>query len=568
MKHLKIGQKMLVLIITAVLFLLMIGGTSYFFLNQTAEKSKEIYENKLVSIQNIGQIRTNNRAITAYTLELMITTDSNMNQELRQKTESLIDENNKLMEDYLNASKSDPKELELAEPFVEEFKTFSEKAIDAQILAGQNKNKEAYEQYLAEVEPARAKMTELGTQLSNYNRDTAAVLNKENQESAQKANAIILIASLLSILLFAGLAILISRMITHPIRAIQELMSQAQKGDLTVAGTYASRDELGQLTASFNDMTNGLRDVIRQVAETAEQVAASSEELNANSEETTRATELIANTMEEMASGSDSQLRQVSDTTATMNELADGVQQIARNAHSVSETAAGAIERATAGNTSIRQAVNQMGSINTTFDGLSGVIQGLGRRSNEIGQIIDSITAIAAQTNLLALNAAIEAARAGEQGRGFAVVADEVRKLAEESAQSASQISELISAIQAETAQAVEAMKSATAEVQGGIDVVHNAGGSFADITSAIGDVTGQIQEVSAAVQQMAAGTEQVVASMDQIHSISEKAAASTENVSAASEEQMASMEEIAASARSLAVMATHLQEMTRRFTV
>lgn len=559
---------MMVLITAAVLFLLILGTASYSFLNQAAARSTEVYENKLISIQNIGQIRTNNRAITAYTLELMVTTDPAMNQELREKTEEMIDENNQLMEDYLKASKADPKETEMAEPFVEEFKSFSEEAINVQILAVQNKNMEVYAQYMERVEPSRQTMTELGTSLSNYNRDTAKLLNDENQASVRQAKTMIFIISILSILLFIALGTLISRMIAKPIRTIQGLMGQAQAGDLTATGTYTSRDELGQLTTSFNEMTGGLRDVIRQVAETAEQVAASSEELNANSEETTRATELIANTMEEMASGSEHQLRQVSDTTTTMNELADGVQQIAHNAQSVSETAADAIEKAASGNDSIRQAVDQMGSINTTFDGLSGVIQGLGRRSNEIGQIIDSITAIAAQTNLLALNAAIEAARAGEQGRGFAVVADEVRKLAEESAQSAKQISELISAIQTETAHAVEAMKSATTEVQDGINVVHAAGGSFADITTAIGNVTGQIQEVSAAVEQMAAGTDQVVTSIEQIHSISENAASSTENVSAASEEQMASMEEIAASSRSLAEMATQLQETTRRFTV
>jgi methyl-accepting chemotaxis protein len=187
-----------------------------------------------------------------------------------------------------------------------------------------------------------------------------------------------------------------------------------------------------------------------------------------------------------------------------------------------------------------------MDSINTTVNGLSAAIEGLGHRSDEIGQIIDSITAIASQTNLLALNAAIEAARAGDQGRGFAVVADEVRKLAEESAQSAKQIAGLISAIQAETTQAVKSMESATNEVQDGLQVVHTAGDSFSQLTSAISDVTSQIQEVS--------------------DTISESAAANTENVSAASEEQMAAMEEIASSAESLSKMAADLQRLTQKF--
>ncbi|WP_046174238.1 methyl-accepting chemotaxis protein [Domibacillus indicus] len=566
MRHLKVSQKMAVLLSTALLLLLAVSGISFSFLSQLAKQSEEMYENKLLSIQTLGQIRTNNRAIDSYTLEYMVTENPETNEELWSSTKETIDESNQLMEEYQDIIQNDPEEVRLAEPFLAEFGTFVQKTTEAQLLAGQNKNAEAYTLYLTEVKKSRQTMTDLGRKLTEYNQETAAELNKENQAEAARANIILLFIAALSLVIFTVLGILITRMITKPLREVQSLMSQAEKGNLLVTGTYSSRDELGQLTHSFNEMTSGLRSVIKQVSETAEQVAASSEELNANSEETKRATELIASTMEEMTGGSEQQLRQTAETAATMNELASGVQQIAQNAQSVSETATGAIEKAAAGNESIRQAVEQMESIQTNFNGLSGAIQGLGQRSHEIGQIIDSITAIAAQTNLLALNAAIEAARAGEQGRGFAVVADEVRKLAEESAQSARQIGGLILSIQSETNQAVESMESAASEVEEGIRTVHDAGNSFAHITSAIGDVTSQIQEVSAAVEQMAAGTSQVVSSINQVNSISESAASNTENVSAASEEQMASMEEIASSARALAEMAAQLQEMTREF--
>jgi methyl-accepting chemotaxis protein len=209
-----------------------------------------------------------------------------------------------------------------------------------------------------------------------------------------------------------------------------------------------------------------------------------------------------------------------------------------------------------------------MHTINQTVDGLSKVVGELGERSKEINQIIAVITDIASQTNLLALNAAIEAARAGEHGRGFAVVAEEVRKLAEQSAQSAKQIYQLISTIQEETNLTVQSMDAAKGEVLSGIDVVNTAGNSFAQIERSINNVTVQIQEVSSAVQQMAASSEQIVQSMKMITQISESSSAQTMAVSSATEEQLASMEEITSAANSLTKMAEALQSLIEKFKI
>ncbi|BCJ86548.1 hypothetical protein skT53_15330 [Effusibacillus dendaii] len=220
------------------------------------------------------------------------------------------------------------------------------------------------------------------------------------------------------------------------------------------------------------------------------------------------------------------------------------------------------------GNQAIRTAISQMNSIQNTVSGLAKVITGLGERSQEIGQIVEAITSIASQTNLLALNAAIEAARAGEHGRGFAVVADEVRKLAEQSSISAQQISELIATIQEETNKAVESMERGTKEVSEGITAVNLAGESFEQIGHSITDVSSQMQEVSAASKQMSTNSQQVIKSIDTISEITESTAAGAQNVSAASEEQLATMEEITASANALAQMAEELQKIVMKFKV
>jgi methyl-accepting chemotaxis protein len=272
--------------------------------------------------------------------------------------------------------------------------------------------------------------------------------------------------------------------------------------------------------------------------------------------------------MQQVATGVDQQVKSVEETSKTISEMSIGIQQIATNAQDVSQTALEASEGAKAGGQVITNAIQQMNFINENVTGLESVITGLGESSEEIGKIIDVITGISDQTNLLALNAAIEAARAGEHGKGFAVVADEVKKLAEQSSNSAKQISQLVLKIQNETKTAVQTMESTSKEVNEGIGVVNTAGQAFSLIETSIEAVNVQIQDVSSAVQQMAAGSEQMVSSMSLIIKVAEESASGTQEVSAATEEQLASMEEITASAQTLSNMAEELQLLISRFKV
>jgi len=392
---------------------------------------------------------------------------------------------------------------------------------------------------------------------------------KETTAAVQSSMNIMLVLGIIAIAAGVIIAFYIGRMISKPVVAIAESVEKIASGDLTVEELKVrNKDEIGKLAHSFNQMTMNLREMIHQVGSSAEQVAASAQQLTASAEQTGQATEHIASAMQEVAVGVDNQVQSVEETSQTISEMSTGIQQVANNAHSVSSSAIDASEKASEGGQAVKSAVEQMNSINQTVNGLSEVIGGLGERSKEIGQIIGAITDIAAQTNLLALNAAIEAARAGEHGRGFAVVADEVRKLAEQSADSAQQISQLISSIQGETNRAVCSMEVAAKEVFSGIGIVNRAGESFKQIEGSIHEVTTQIQEISSAVQQMAAGSEQIVQSMQFITEVSESASSGTQGVSAATEEQLAAMEEISSSANALSTMAVDLQRLIGKFKI
>jgi methyl-accepting chemotaxis protein len=376
---------------------------------------------------------------------------------------------------------------------------------------------------------------------------------------------------LLGISVLGGLvlAVGLTRNIRQPLLRLVENVKEVAAGNLRVEPlVIKNRDELAVLTDSFNGMTSNLQELIRQVGTTSEQVAASAEELTASAEQTSKATEQIAVTVQEVASATERQVQSVDQGSHAIREMSAGIRHIAANAQNASATAMQVAAMADEGNQSIQAAVRQMTAIQDSIRQLADVIDGLGHHSQAIGQIIEVITGIAEQTNLLALNAAIEAARAGEHGRGFAVVADEVRKLAEQSSQSAQQIAELIQTIQTETKRAVESMDAGTREVQRGIAVVHQAGETFDRIQSSVGGVSEQIQEVSASAQQMSASTDQVEGVIHLISEVSELTAGGTQNVSAATEEQLAAMEEITSSANALSKMAEELQEMIGRFKV
>lgn len=399
-----------------------------------------------------------------------------------------------------------------------------------------------------------------------------ALLDNGNKETTAKVKDIInlvLVLGIIAILTGLIIAYYMGRIISNPVTAIAASAEKIASGDLTTEDIKVkNKDEIGELANSFNQMSRNLREMIHQVGSNAEQVAASAEELTASAEQTSQATEQIVHTMQEVAVGVDNQVKSVEETSRTVNEMAAGIQQVANNAQNVSCSAIEVSEKASQGGQTIQSAVQQMNSINVSFSGMSEMVKGLGVRSSEIGNIIEVITGIADQTNLLALNAAIEAARAGEHGRGFAVVADEVRRLAEQSSQSSQQISVLIATIQDETKKAVQSMDVAANEVLSGIGVVNKAGQSFEEIESSINEVTTQIQEVSSAVQQMAAGSEQIVQTMKFIAEISETASSGAQGVSAATEEQLASMEEIASSANALSTMAEELQMLIGRFKI
>ncbi|WP_052380664.1 methyl-accepting chemotaxis protein [Paenibacillus camerounensis] len=374
----------------------------------------------------------------------------------------------------------------------------------------------------------------------------------------------------LSVLLAVLIALLLSGRILKPIRDVNKQLQEIAEGraDLTRKLTVRSRDEIGQLAHTFNQMTGNLGSIIGQVSQSADSLAASSSRLTADSGMTAAVTEKIAGIMGSVASGTDKQMNDLQTNMTTIVEMSAAIQQIASSVQDISDASVRSAEYAASGDESLQAAARQMDTINASIASLSQQVMGFVNRSQEIGSLVGVIKGIAAETNILALNAAIEAARAGEQGRGFAVVADQVRRLAEQSGESANLIAEMAASIQTEASGAVATMKLSMSEVEDGTGIIGNAGHAFGEIRISIDSLAGQVQEVSGAVEEITAATDEIVESIRKVTQISETTASSTQHVSAASQEQMASVEQIASSASTLSTMAQGLQGLVARFNI
>ena len=354
--------------------------------------------------------------------------------------------------------------------------------------------------------------------------------------------------------------------ITRPLQVLVDASEQISNGDLRVTIPIVSHDELGELSMSFNKMSISLRKFLQQMRQTGEQLSASSEELSASAHESAQASNQVAGSIADVAHSVELQLGEISNTTSTTQKMSTSIQQVAVTTNMVVGQAAEATAKAVDGSKAVDKAVSQMAQIEQTVNTSAQVVAKLGDRSKEIGQIVDTIAGIAGQTNLLALNAAIEAARAGEQGRGFAVVADEVRKLAEQSQQAARQIATLITEIQKDTDKAVVTMADGTREVKMGAEVVDAAGQAFREIVVLVTQVSEGVKDFSTSTELMSIGSQHIVVAMNKIDKMSRTVSTEAETVSAATEEQSASMEEIASASQALLQVAQNLQDEVCKF--
>ena len=400
----------------------------------------------------------------------------------------------------------------------------------------------------------------------------AAVQERADAEFQSNLIMVIIVMIVLEALLIVA-SLFVSKRMIQPIRDLTEAVDVLATGDFRMTNNSIPidtdrGDEIGVMGQAVLNLRKNVNEMVKKVAESAEQVAAASEELTASADQSSLAINQVADSIVRVAGAATEQFGEVENATRQSEQLMKNMNTFTDTLSASSSKIQETNNAAEQGGKSVADAVDQMKVIESSVSDASTVIAQLGEESDKIGKIVDAIAAIADQTNLLALNAAIEAARAGEHGRGFAVVADEVRKLAEQSQTSAQEISNLIGSIQAKAQDAVHSMQDSVKQVQSGASSVDGAGKTFKEIAVMVTDVAEGSERMEAIVAELVDSTDVITKSVDHINTKSREVAKESETVSAASEEQTATMHEIADASRSLAMQAQKMQEVIAKFKI
>ncbi|MBO8157868.1 MAG: HAMP domain-containing protein [Bacillaceae bacterium] len=401
--------------------------------------------------------------------------------------------------------------------------------------------------------------------LSVFGIDVDASMIAASQQDLLSSMLIMLTIALVlvSIVQFFGL-----RKMQAPLKELLNGIQQVSNGDFNVQLDVKSKDELGQLSEKFNGMVIKLKDIFIKIKRTSSEVKASTDEFVEIASQSTAIGNGLQSSLKEVASGLDMQLEGTKESINAMTEMSTGIQRIADMSSIVSEKSIDTLKQTEEGNSLVKQTITQMKKITNTVGSVNSVLKQLGNRSDEIGSIISVIKDISEQTNLLALNAAIEAARAGEHGKGFAVVADEVRKLAEQTQNSSDKISQLINETQNETTLALEAIGNGIHEVDTGEDLINKLGDAFQNILIATKAVAEHIQEVSATSEEMSASSEQITSSVEQIASIAQESAETFNKLSSSSKNQVESMDKVSNKSNALKGITEELDKNLSYFKV
>ena len=375
-----------------------------------------------------------------------------------------------------------------------------------------------------------------------------------------------IIVAVIVLLLTCVCGFLLLRIISSSVDMILTNLRKIAQGDLRVHLSTDSGDEFAQMADETNKMLENIRNMTKTIQKTAESVADASGTLTNTAEQSAHATQSVAQSITEVAEASHGQMDSVSEAKHQVQAFTRGLSDAASAIENVADDIEHTSQKAEEGNQLVVATVDQMNAIADTVVSSSEVVAKLGERSKEIGNIVEVISGISGQTNLLALNAAIEAARAGEHGHGFAVVAEEVRKLAEESQNASKQIGDLIRAIQEETEEAVTAMETGRTEAEKGRENVAATGEGFSEILSMIRRIQENAGSIKATMDDLGQRAEKIDSATGEIHDAASKVASESQTVSAATEEQAAGMEEIAASSRGLSDMAHELNTAAAKF--
>lgn len=537
-KNLKIRTKLNILVVVASLLLVVTGATGLAGIYISNSALSSVYNEKLMYIIQLNEVRDNQNRIRTELQEASLLKDGFEILEHIDKVRTGMFKIETNLADY-NKHEMPATEKKMMDAFMAERLNYGRNGVLPIIdLLQAEKFEQANTLSKTVMTPGFAKASTAIDALIKLQVE-AAKIEYERVEKVTKFIRVAAITSILvGLLLSIALGLIITRSVNCGVKELAKTAAMLANGDLTARVNWDSKDELGDVGRAFNQMAAEFSSLISQVRQSADQVA------NAATAQT--------GTAERVFSISGRQTEQAANAASSIDNLNMAVKEIAQRTLDVVASANEASTMADEGQLVVNRAVMGIQQVAGTVKESAELMASLGQRSDQIGQIVKVIKDIAEQTNLLALNAAIEAARAGEQGRGFAVVADEVRKLAERTATATAEISKMISAIQAETSNAVTTMSKGSIEVSDGVGLANQAGLSLQNINNSVKGVVKMIAQISEATRSQSETTNEITQRVDQIAGMAK--------------ENTTSIDETTHASRDLQKLSAHLQQVVSRF--
>ena len=578
MDNMKVAYKLLVLNVVACIGLIVVGIMGYNAVQTAKEDMEVMYNRYLHSVYYVGRMRYNARYAQVQATLGPLSADPELFRSRNEKFNTAVKECEEAMADYGKNIADDPQLVAQLESLKKDWELF--KAGGSKLMSMRPPENAATDR-MAMADHRNAAMALYEKECMPYavkvSADTGdiqqGVLERSDEMMKKSEDAVgTMIMMLIGVVAAVGVVMIIvslvvTKGVTTPLDNMINILDNLRKGDFRESPLNTERgDEFGFMAIALRDMRSTISKLLNQTANSAEQLAASSEELTASAHQSAQASEQVAQSVTNSASAVVEQQQQLGEAMESIDRAVVAIDNLNKTTQSVSKHVATSNDEATAGTQAVEDAVNQIISVEKIVNDSALTVDKLGERSKEIGQIVEAISGIAEQTNLLALNAAIEAARAGEHGRGFAVVSEEVRKLAEESQEAAQKIAQLIGDIQNDTTTAVDSMQKGNAAVRRGTESVEKLRDTFKLIQDASDNVVKEVDVMVGELDVVSKATDTI---RDKTNIISEKSAGVStemESVSAASEEQSASAEEIASASDELSKLAQGLQNSLQVF--
>ncbi|WP_243454331.1 methyl-accepting chemotaxis protein [Desulfosporosinus fructosivorans] len=557
----KMFYKINALVLVMVVFMLGLSLMGYFIYNRSKVTMNDTYSNALISVKLINEANANMRMIRSINVELILASlDPSKKQNLLIQTTVLKGLTNESLDSYTPLAK-DPFETSKLANVRDALVEYSNEWQKVVSLMDSGDKEGAYIYFSSNATKHLDTIQIILAELVDFNTQKAkSTIMRENLNSAQTMKILLGFPLAVAVLAFI-IGALVARAIAKPLQIMLTNVQELASGNLGVNKLKTtSKDEVGQLAQAFNLMTDSLAGLVRQVSESSTDVATSAYQLLNITEQSSNASGQIALSISEVAGGTEKQAGAVNETVSAMEQMNVNIQRVAEAGQSVTTLTSKTTTTTENGQRALTQAIAHMGNISRDTQVVKETITLLAEGSEEIADIASIIAGITDQTNLLALNAAIESARAGEHGRGFSVVAEEVRKLAEKAKVATGQITALVVLNQDNISRVISAMDLEEVHVNDGIKVLNTAGLGLSDILHMVIEVSVQVGGITSSIQQMASGSQQIVSGIQHIGAVSQVTADQATTVSAAIEEFTSSIDQINLSCQSLSDLAQDLQ--------